>query len=574
MPHPANASRSPANLGATFTGLDSDAELQVRLLLQKLQQQHLDSLAYISAVLKNMNGSVDDPTESFEDRLASWDQTHIFESRVINGVVANSKFKASGMGAAGNGSYENGHHYGEESLSQPDEIYVSSEHIAEFEKSGTWKEALGENSKILAMLEEVNKDDKEDLNDENLPRWRKFARQKSKAIIGMPAFDYVMGLVILTNSVLVGVEAQLSIEYGDDEAKKKFPGAVLDVCFILIYIIELCLRLAANGLTNFRDSWFIFDFFLVCLGCLTNMVLPLLVLIFDLTLDKGPLGFILVIRSVRLLRLIRALRMLKIFRTVWRLVFGLLTSGNAMMSTFFLLLLTLYIFACAGIELITKDEHLATHPDTAYIVSYHFGSLQRTLLTLMAFVCADSVAGVYAPLIIERPLLIVYFVGLLLMVSVALMNLVTAVLVEGALNNAAADKEVAKHDMRLMVMNALPQLMDIFYENDTNHDGMLTSQELKNISNDVIPAEVFESIGSVEEVFEILDVTGDGTLTQVEFVEGLLNFFLTDVPIETVQTLKTLRHQTQELKYIKHQLHMILDLNGLEPTDPRRQNSP
>lgn len=40
--------------------------------------------------------------------------------------------------------------------------------------------------------------------------------------------------------------------------------------------------------------------------------------------------------------------MLRIFRTVWRLVYGLLTSGNAMLSTFFILLLTLYIYACLG----------------------------------------------------------------------------------------------------------------------------------------------------------------------------------------------------------------------------------
>ena len=44
----------------------------------------------------------------------------------------------------------------------------------------------------------------------------------------------------------------------------------------------------------------------------------------------------------------KAIRMLHMFRTVWRLVYGLLTSGNTMLSTFFILLLTLYIFACLG----------------------------------------------------------------------------------------------------------------------------------------------------------------------------------------------------------------------------------
>lgn len=36
--------------------------------------------------------------------------------------------------------------------------------------------------------------------------------------------------------------------------------------------------------------------------------------------------------------------------TVWRLVYGLLTSHNAMFSTLALIVLTLYIFACLGVE--------------------------------------------------------------------------------------------------------------------------------------------------------------------------------------------------------------------------------
>eukprot|EP00930_Biecheleria_cincta_P059224 TRINITY_DN44985_c0_g1_i1.p2 TRINITY_DN44985_c0_g1~~TRINITY_DN44985_c0_g1_i1.p2 ORF type:complete len:221 (-),score=48.46 TRINITY_DN44985_c0_g1_i1:71-733(-) len=191
-----------------------------------------------------------------------------------------------------------------------------------------------------------------------------------------------------------------------------------------------------------------------------------------------------------------------------------------------------------------ERSHLASHPDTRLIVEEQFGSLQRTLLTLMAFVAADSVASVYVPLIVQKPVLCIYFVLLLLVVSVALMNLVTAVLVEGALSNASADKEMERHDLKKKVTDAIPKLMDLFRASDVNDDGMLTIDEVKDVPMDMLPADFFDEldgIQSMEEVFEMLDVTGDGCLTQVEFAEGLLHLFLNDMPIQQVQTLKLLR---------------------------------
>eukprot|EP00438_Fugacium_kawagutii_P027996 Skav202947 [mRNA] locus=scaffold422:471720:476784:+ [translate_table: standard] len=74
--------------------------------------------------------------------------------------------------------------------------------------------------------------------------------------------------------------------------------------------------------------------------------------------------------TLRILRLLRALRALQYFRTVWRLVHGLLNSGNAMLSTCLLIVLTLYIGACLGIEMITKDEFLILHEETVMHLSW------------------------------------------------------------------------------------------------------------------------------------------------------------------------------------------------------------
>ncbi|CAE7473731.1 Scn5a, partial [Symbiodinium necroappetens] len=259
-------------------------------------------------------------------------------------------------------------------------------------------------------------------------------------------FDYIMGVIILANAVSVGLEVQYSLQSGEDTGWMYW----LDFAFVMIYILEFLVRLLAWGLHKcFTDPWCLLDFSLVCVGVLSLIAQPL-------GLQVKELESLLVVRSLRLVRLIRALRLLKQFRTVWRLVNGLLTSANAMVSTLVLVVLTLYIAACLGIEIITKDTDSCLAKDlnqqnteTGDIVVKYFGTLPSTLLTLASFVTLDSVAPIYFPLILHKPLLGLYFFFIILFVSIALMNLVTAVLVEGALENASADKELEKLDLQV-----------------------------------------------------------------------------------------------------------------------------
>lgn len=55
---------------------------------------------------------------------------------------------------------------------------------------------------------------------------------------------------------------------------------------------------------------------------------------------------LLVVRGLRLFRLMRALRMLSHFKIVWRLVYGLLTAVQTIISMTMLIAVSLFIFAC------------------------------------------------------------------------------------------------------------------------------------------------------------------------------------------------------------------------------------
>eukprot|EP00931_Biecheleriopsis_adriatica_P062839 TRINITY_DN37959_c0_g1_i2.p1 TRINITY_DN37959_c0_g1~~TRINITY_DN37959_c0_g1_i2.p1 ORF type:complete len:318 (+),score=65.37 TRINITY_DN37959_c0_g1_i2:180-1133(+) len=277
---------------------------------------------------------------------------------------------------------------------------------------------------------------------------------------------------------------------------------------------------------------------MVALGIASSVAMAVVIEMMDAE-DVEPLQRLQFLKAMRLMRLLRSIRMMRSFRTVWRLVQGLISSWNTLMSTLFLLALSLYTFACLGIELITKDAHLANHPDTGQIVSYHFSSLARTLVTLMALVCADSVSPIYTPLIIEQPALIFYFGALVLLIPVALMNLVTAVLVESSMTNAAKDKEMEKYDLQETFLHTIPKILEVFKQFDVDGDGLLTREDALQVPLDVFPKGLMnKSFQTMEDIFGMLDVTGRGYLDQMEFVDGLLELFLQDVPIQTLQLLK------------------------------------
>merc|ERR1719443_78537 len=187
------------------------------------------------------------------------------------------------------------------------------------------------------------------------------------------------------------------------------------------------------GWSCLRSNWVVFDFVLVVLGAVSSWIIaPILAAQQDSDVEVEALAPLMVLRVMRLLRLARAVRLLVQFKTLWMLVRGLLSSAGTMFYTFALMMLILYVFACLGIELITKDEELYHHPEVGEIVQYYFSSVTVIMLTLVQFITMDSIGSIYTPIVHKSPYLVTYFMIFLIVVSVSLMNLVTAVIVEGA----------------------------------------------------------------------------------------------------------------------------------------------
>ena len=81
------------------------------------------------------------------------------------------------------------------------------------------------------------------------------------------------------------------------------------------------------------------------------------------------------------------------------------------------------------------------------------------------------------PMCRYKPHLFLFFFAYMLLVSISLMNLVTAVIVEKSFAQAAQDKHVAKLHKASLVEKLMPKLNEMFKSLDANGDGNLTLQE-------------------------------------------------------------------------------------------------
>merc|ERR1712176_668348 len=166
-------------------------------------------------------------------------------------------------------------------------------------------------------------------------------------------------------------------------------------------------------------------------------------------------SYLLISRIFRLGRLARAVRLLIQFRTLWLLIRGLGASLMTVVWTFTLICTLTYIFAVLGMETIVPRVEEAQDSWYNEVAVKSFGTLPAAMLTLLQALTFDSVAAVYRPLILEAggpggpgPKYGLYnacfFMTYFMFLSITCMNLVTAIMVDASMTQAAQDKESMK----------------------------------------------------------------------------------------------------------------------------------
>jgi hypothetical protein len=339
-------------------------------------------------------------------------------------------------------------------------------------------------------------------------------RQKAIGLITWWAFDAAIGFVIIANALTIGIETSHVVR-GDDVP---LYVQILEMCFLLVYMHELGLRIFAIGLRVFRSHWVKFDGFLVLCGFVDAVIKT------SLAGKTSVLDKIMLVRLLRLVRLVRAVRLVAQFRTLWLLTHGLMLSVMPMFWVFLIMIALIYFFAVMGMDLIRTDEN--------------FSDLGMSMLTLTQFMFLDSIGHVYIPLTKERPLLALFFFGFILLGSISLMNLVTATMVESAMRQAKEDQEAEKSFQMTRRKQMEPILMDLFYTMDTDDSKELELDELLSAPSNVKDQLLrICNMDDLREVFEMLDYDHSGAVDIQEFCDGIMRR-QADKPAELLRLVK------------------------------------
>jgi hypothetical protein len=198
-----------------------------------------------------------------------------------------------------------------------------------------------------------------------------------------------------------------------------------------------------------------------------------------------------------------------------------------------------------GVEVITHPQFLLTNAERAENLKYDsivvdfWDSIPISMLTLFKIAFHDSSGAIYTPMIEHHPILALYFFVYIFLIAVCLLNLVTAVIVEGSLDQADQDKELAKIHKSQLANKMMPELRDVFHRMDTNHDGTITLDEFGNcdLATQATLYQLFDTDDLVE-LFEILDVDGGGSVSIDEFFDEMIRLVTTQTPMAQVRLMK------------------------------------
>ena len=222
---------------------------------------------------------------------------------------------------------------------------------------------------------------------------------------------FIMGLIIV-NAVILGLETSPKVmELVGRELQ------LFDQVVIVIFCIELGLRVYAKGLQFFRDPWGIFDLMVVAITLVpSNEALTVL----------------------RALRVVRVFRLVSTIPRLRRIVAALLHAVPGVGAIIVLLLIVFYVFS-----VITTKIFGQNFPDW-------FGSLGDSMFTLFQIMTLESWSmGIVRPVMEIYPWAWVLFVAFIVLSSFTVLNLFIAIIIDSmqTLNESKQNDEISEMEV-------------------------------------------------------------------------------------------------------------------------------
>jgi voltage-gated sodium channel len=217
-------------------------------------------------------------------------------------------------------------------------------------------------------------------------------RARVARLVLHPLFQRVVIALILFNAVTLGLETSETVMEG-------WGGLLqaIDKALLILFTIELALRIYAFRGRFFRDPWGIFDLVVVAIAWMPA---------------SGPLSVL------RALRVLRVLRLISVVPSLRNVVEAMLAALPGMGSIVLLMGLIFYVFAVMGAKLFGESQ-----PE-------QFGTLGASLFTLFQLMTLDDWANIVKPAMEEHGYALLFFLPFIIVSTFVVLNLFIGVIVE------------------------------------------------------------------------------------------------------------------------------------------------
>jgi len=332
------------------------------------------------------------------------------------------------------------------------------------------------------------------------------------------AFKALISIIILVNTVTLGLMTQDKIKATIAGRPEELIWEHMETAFCVIFTLELLLRFVAElkGFFCGRDwRWNLFDSFIV----IHSLV--------DQVAHSAPnLSFARVLRIVRFLRIMRLVRVLRGFTSFRLMVYSLLGSMKNLLWTFLCLFLLLYsftMFFLYGIAESFPDVNAAAQDE----MRNYYGSVYECMLSLFMCVSGGDDWGNRMQPFRSLPSIYGYaFVFFIFFTVFGAVNVVVAAFVENAAAVSRRDRESIIEQEIEQTQRIADNIRDFFHAADADASGNLNREELREYLQDNRVKASFSSLGldvsQAIDLFDLLDVDDDGTITLEEFLSGCM----------------------------------------------------
>ena len=246
-------------------------------------------------------------------------------------------------------------------------------------------------------------------------------RAKVRAFLEQDRVVNAIMTLIIFNAITLGISTS-------DWAQQNIGGflSIIDKAVLTIFVIELLLKLYAYGLNFFRNSWNVFDLFVVSVGLLPQTT---------------------ALSALRGLRVIRALRLLSVIPQMRAVVQALLDALPGMGAVIVMISIVFYVFGVMATIMYggTFDEW--------------FGTLGRSLYSLFQIMTLESWSmGIVRPVMEVYPTAWAFFVPFIVITSFSVLNLFIGLLVNTMQSAVEEETEAEFEKLRTLVREETDQV--------------------------------------------------------------------------------------------------------------------